>query len=319
MTGVRDVPILIIAYNRADRLQEVVNALRPCRPRRIFLSVDGPRAGDNADRDKVLATQEVVRHIDWDAEVRSNFQPVNLGCGLGVSTGISWFFDQVNEGIILEDDVVPGLDFLSFCADLLERYRDDDRVFSISGCNFAPSGAVSQRDASYRFSGITHVWGWATWRRSWDLYRYSMADWRSRLRRKQRWDAMGADVPGYVYWTAVFDWMRFGHIDTWDYQLSLAQMANGGLTATSNTNLTENIGFCGDSTHTNYTPPYVRPSEPLDWPLSHPAVERDLQADRWVRKQILQSTTSSMLGMAKQNLLQRAASASRPVRRLRRQ
>jgi len=111
MTDVRDVPILILAYNRADRLHEVVDALRPCRPRRIFLSVDGPRLGDDADRDKVLATQEVARHIDWDAEVRSHFQPVNLGCGLGVSTGISWFFDEVNEGIILEDDVVPGPDF----------------------------------------------------------------------------------------------------------------------------------------------------------------------------------------------------------------
>jgi len=127
---------------------------------------------------------------------------------------------------------------------------------------------------------------------------------------------MGSDLPGYVYWTAVFDWMRFGHVDTWDYQLSLAQMSCGGLTATANTNLTENIGFSGDSTHTNYAPPYVRPAEPLEWPLVHPLVARDLGADRWVRRSILQSTTSSMARMAQQNLAQRAASASRPVRRL---
>jgi len=316
MTDAQDVPVLILAYNRADRLQEVVDALRSWEPRHIFVSVDGPRAGDDADRSKVLATHDVVRSIDWDAEIRTNFQPVNLGCGLGVSTGISWFFDQVDSGIILEDDVIPGPDFFVFCADLLERYRDDERVFSISGCNFAPPEVVTQPEASYRFSAITHVWGWATWRRSWDQYRYSMSDWRVRLRGRNRWEAMGADLPGYVYWTAVFDWMRFGHIDTWDYQLSVTQMASGGLTATSNTNLTENIGFSGDSTHTNYAPPYVRPAGSLAWPLVHPRVERDLAADRWVRKSILQSTTSSMLGMARQNLLQRAASATRPVRRL---
>jgi len=316
MTDARDVPILILGYNRADRLREVVDALRPSQPRQIFLAIDGPRQHDDADQAKVRATQEVMHSIDWQAQVRSNFQTTNLGCGRGVSTGISWFFEHVDEGIILEDDVVPGSDFLTFCAELLERYRDDERIFSISGCNFAPLEAVSQSLASYRFSAITHVWGWATWRRSWDLYRFSMEDWRSRLRGKRRWNAMGANVPGYVYWTAVFDWMRFGHIDTWDYQLSLAQMVTGGLTATSNTNLTENIGFSGESTHTNYTPPYVRPAEALSWPLTHPTVERDLAADRWVRRSILQSTTSSMLGMARHNLLQRAATASQPMRRL---
>lgn len=316
MTEVRDVPILILAYNRPERVRELIEALRPIAPTRIFVAIDGPRASKPGDADRVSRTQRVIDSIDWEIEVRTNFQTENLGCGLGVSTGIDWFFDQVEEGIILEDDVLPTPDFFSFCAELLERYRDDDRVFSISGCNFAPSDEITQATASYRFSAITHVWGWATWRRSWQHYRYAMNDWRSRLKGRERWRAMGADLSGYVYWTAVFDWMRFGHIDTWDYQLSLAQMASGGLTATANTNLTRNVGFTSDSTHTNYTPSYVRPAQQLHWPLVHPRVERDLKADRWVRRSILQSTTASMAGMARQNVLQRAANASHGLRRL---
>lgn len=316
MIPARDVPVLILAYNRPDRIHDLINALRPVQPTRIFVAIDGPQAARPGDEERVRRTREALSAIDWATEVQTNFQEMNLGCGLGVSTGINWFFSQVDEGIILEDDVLPSPDFFLFCAELLERYRDDDRVFAVSGCNFAPPEEISQPSASYRFSSITHVWGWATWRRSWQHYRYSMADWRSRLKGRERWRAMGADVPGYVYWTAVFDWMKFGHVDTWDYQLSLAQMASGGLTATANANLTENIGFTDDSTHTNYTPPYVRASEDLDWPLVHPRVERDLRADRWIRRSILQATTASMVGMARQNLLQRTAAATRGLRRL---
>lgn len=270
--------------------------------------------GNASDEERVAETRALIEAIDWPCEVSTLFQDANLGCGRGVSTAISWFFDNVERGIVLEDDVLPRPEFFEFCHELLDRYQDDPRVFAVSGCNFVPQGEVTEPDASYRFSAITHVWGWAGWRRSWSAYEFDMKRWRKRLPLRRRWQSMGSNAGGFVYWTAVFDWMRFGHIDTWDYQFSLAQMANGGLTATSNVNLTDNVGFSNDSTHTDYQPDFVRPSEPIDFPLVHPAVRRDLRADRWVRSRILQTSTLSVGRMIRVNLAQRLASATAGVR-----
>lgn len=309
-------PVLIVAFNRPERLRDLIEHLRIVRPPSVYVAIDGPRAEVDSDVRNVRETRELVRAIDWPCQVHTLFQESNLGCGRGVSTAITWFFSQVEEGIILEDDVLPDPTFFPFCAELLDRYRLDPRVFAISGCNFAPKDALSQPQASYRFSAITHVWGWATWNRSWAHYRFSMARWRHELRGPRRWQAMGGDLGGYVYWSSVFDWMRFGRIDTWDYQLSFAQMAQGGLTATSNINLTENAGFTGDSTHTNYVPPYVQASQPMVFPLIHAEVQRDLKADRWVRKQILAATTASIGTMARNNLVERGAAVASAVRRV---
>lgn len=316
MSSLVQAPVLILAFNRPERLRQLIDRLRELQIPQVFVAIDGPRDSVPSDAERVAHTRSVVAEIDWPCSVSTLFQDHNLGCGLGVSTAITWFFEEVDEGIILEDDVLPAPDFFAFCNELLERYRNDQRVFAISGCNFAPADHITHPADTHRFSAITHVWGWATWRRSWEKYEFSMRTWRKRLRGSQRWKAMGGDLGGYVYWSAVFDWMRFGHVDTWDYQLALAQMASGGLTATANVNLTENVGFSDDSTHTNYRPSYVQPAGQLRGPLSNPAVQRDIRADRWVRQQILQATTSSMGVMAKDNILQRLAEVTRPMRRL---
>ena len=307
-----DEPILILAFNRPARLRALIDRLRTIRPIALFVSVDGPRPGNQQDRTLVQEVQQLTALIDWPCQVKTNFQQVNLGCGKAVSSGIDWFFEHVDRGVILEDDVLPSQDFFPFCAELLERYENDERVFAISGCNFAPDDEIEQL-ASYRFSSITHVWGWATWRRAWETYRYDIRDWRTRLPWRRRWQATGANVGGLVYWTAVFDWMRWGKLDTWDYQWSLAQMAHEGLTATPNVNLTDNVGFAEDATHTSEQPAFIRPSEPMQFPLRHPEVRRDLSADRWVRSQILQASTQSAWRMVRDNALQRAAALKNTI------
>ena len=307
-----DVPILILAFNRPERLRGLIARLREVRPAVVYISFDGPRKGNESDARLVTEVHRIGTEIDWPCEVHTNFRSENLGCGKAVSTGIDWFFHQVDSGIILEDDVLPNFGFFTFCQELLTRYADDERVFAISGCNFAPKEQIEQ-PASYRFSAITHVWGWATWRRAWETYRYDMRDWRKRLPIRQRWKAAGANVGGLIYWTAVFDWMRFGKIDTWDYQLSLAQMANGGLTATSNVNLTDNVGFADDATHTAHQPSFIRPSEQMVFPLTHPEIRQDLSADRWVRSKILQASTQSAWRMVRDNALQRIAAVKKSL------
>jgi len=278
-------PVLILAFNRPDRVRALIERLREVTPSHLYLAVDGPRASRAADADLVEQTRQCAALIDWPCEVRTLFQEHNLGCGRGVSTAITWFFGQVTEGIILEDDVLPRIEFFTYCTELLDRYRDDPRVFAISGSNFVPPERIST-DGSYRFTHITHVWGWATWRRSWDQYRFDIRDWRRRLPTRQRWRATGGNLRDFAYWSAVLEWVSRGHIDTWDYQLNLAQMSAGALCATSNVNLVDNTGFTDEATHTERPSVTVRPSAQLTFPLKHPPVADDWPADHWYSKRV---------------------------------
>jgi hypothetical protein len=290
-----DTPVLLVAFNRPDRLEALIERLRGVRPSRLYVAVDGPREHVATDADRVAATRAVVDTVDWTADVRTLFRTENLGCGLGVSGAISWLFENEERGIILEDDVLPDASLFPFCADLLERYETDDRVFAVSGCNFVPPEAITI-PASYRFSAVPHIWGWATWRRSWSHYSYDLEGWRERLTTSALWRATHGSPAGVAYWNAVFTLMSRQAVDTWDYQFVLAAMASGGLTATSNVNLVENVGFGNDSTHTVEVPAYLRAVEPMPAPLVHPThVRPDPGADAWTRKHVFDATPTGLL------------------------
>ena len=221
--------------------------------------------------------------IDWPCQIATLFQQVNLGCGLGVSTALTWFFSHEERGIILEDDILPELSFFPFCTELLDRYQDDPRVFAISGCNYVPPEAITGPGA-YRFSRVSHIWGWATWRRSWDLHRLDISDWRARLPMRVRWAATGRSLAGLAYWSSTFTLLARQQVDTWDGQLVLAAMADGGLTATSNINLVENLGFGPTATHTVRRPEYLREVESIELPTTPVEVVVDERADAWTRR-----------------------------------
>ena len=110
-------------------------------------------------------TRLLAAQVDWPCEVKTLFRDANLGCRAAVSSAITWFFEHVEAGIILEDDCLPDLSFFPFCAELLEKYMHNDSVASISGDCFAPRRY--RKGASYSFSKYQHIWGWATWKRAW--------------------------------------------------------------------------------------------------------------------------------------------------------
>jgi len=235
-------PILVIAFNRPDHLKVLIDRLREVQPRRIYLAVDGPREGNEGEKHKVTECQEMASDIDWECDITTNFQGSNLGCGLGVSTAITWFFDNEDRGIILEDDIIPDPSFFPFCEELLVRHQNDSHVFAISGCNFVPPEEISTH-AEYRFSQVPHIWGWATWRNRWQQYNLDIAGWRKDLPATKLWAKSGHSIPAAVYWAGTFELLARKEVDTWDGQLVYLCMKTGMLTATSNTNLIENIGF----------------------------------------------------------------------------
>lgn len=273
--------VLLIAFNRPDKTRQVFAAIRVAQPRRLYVAADGPRAGRDGEGARCREVRAIASAVDWPCQLTTLFRDVNLGCKRAVSSGINWFFEHEEAGIILEDDVLPQPGFFEYCDELLDRYATDQRVAAISGCNFL--GNRYRIPESYFFSRYCHIWGWATWRRSWREYDVGMAQWPA-------WDAAGnlerifPDPLAASYWRNAFSAVHRGEIDTWDYQWQFSCWRRRALAAVPARNQTTNLGFDGDATHTTAAVPgFVldSPSRPLAFPLVHPAtVEREVAADR---------------------------------------
>ena len=298
------VPILVLGFNRPDRVRQLLISLRTVQPQHLFFAVDGPRQDRAADQQLVMQTQELINLIDWDCEIHTQFQEVNLGCARGVTAGIDWFFSNVSEGIILEDDVLPAAGFFTFCTELLEKYRDNAKVWCISGSNRLPQEHVSS-EFSYRFSTIPQVWGWATWRDRWEKYSLDISGWRAKgLSTTKLLKTVNYSPGAFAYWSANFDLMAKMAVDTWDIQLVNAAMQNGALAAIPNINLVENLGWGAQATHTRQTPGFIQTIGEITFPLVHPRVAADTRADRFMNHKVYQGTP---LGLAKQFLRYRSA------------
>jgi len=280
-------PVLVLAFNRPDHLSTLLDRLRTVRPESVYLAVDGPRASRPGEDARVQECRNLAQAIDWPCDVQTLFQDSNLGCGRGVSTAITWFFRHVDRGIILEDDVIPAPSFFGFCEELLDRYQDDDRVLAINGCSAVPSEHVSTPEASYRFSRIPLVWGWATWRRNWDLYRFDLRGWYHDLGPRALLRAVSYSPSDALYWATEFELTARGAVDTWDWQWMATGMRTGKLTATPNRNLVENIGFDSSATHTTAGSSPLPPAEEMFLPTRPVPVVADRRADAWTTRRYL--------------------------------
>jgi FkbM family methyltransferase len=239
--------VLFVIFNRPDLTQRVFARIREACPTQLFVAADGPRADRPEDVALCAAARAVVGQVDWECEVQTLFPDHNLGCKRAVSSAITWFFEQLDEGIILEDDCLPDPTFFRFCAELLEKYRRDERVMMISGDNF--QGRDRAQPNGYYFSVYTHVWGWATWRRAWRKYDGDLSDWPKLA--DTRWlDEVLSDMEAVKYWASIFEVAHSRKVDTWDYPWTYSCWVQKGLTILPGVNLVSNIGFDYRATHT---------------------------------------------------------------------
>lgn len=267
MSSQFDTPILIVAWNRPDHVRRLMESLRPFRPSKLWISIDGPR--DSAEAIVVDETRmAILDSIDWPCETRTQFHDSNLGCREGVASAIDWFFSDVSEGIILEDDLQLGKESLFFLKAMLERYRSEPRILSISADN---SLAIKLRDnASYFFLGFPHVWGWATWRRAWTLYDRDMESWKAARSASEVGSFFGSSE-SEAFWSRNFDRVAFEpRMDSWAWCWAATHFAYGGLSVQAAKNLVSNSGFDALATHTNSKSARANAAIEAIFPLTHP-------------------------------------------------
>ncbi len=278
-------PVLLTVFNRPNETRQALARLKQVRPPVIFVAADGPR--DTQPEDQRLC-QEVRRlvaeEIDWSARVVTDFAPLNLGLRRRMASAISWALEQDDRVIVLEDDCLPDPSFFRFCTELLDRYADDQRVGVITGDNFQPEGFDC--GASYYFSRYPHCWGWATWRRAWELYDDEMADWPAD--RESRWLMRLFPQPlEELYWRQIFDGTYSGKIQSWAYRWTYSCWRREMLTATPVRNLVTNIGIgeAASNTRDAERGKHGLATQVVDFPLVHPAdVIHNSSADTYAQQ-----------------------------------
>ena len=242
-----DTPVLFLIFNRPDTTVQVFEQIRKVKPKHLFIAADGARLQKNGDAERCEHARKIVTDgIDWNCEVQLLFRDENLGCGRAVSEGITWFFEHVDYGIILEDDTVPDTSFFYFCEQLLLRYSQEESVMHIGGNNYFNK----DNKESYYFSFYAHPpHGWATWKRAWKHYDFKMQNPSlSILESKLKSIIQNQEVESF--WMEAFVAMREKDVDTWDTQWQFAIWSQNGCTIMPYKNLVKNIGYHADATHT---------------------------------------------------------------------
>jgi hypothetical protein len=281
-------PVLLIIFNKIKETKDVFLTIQSYRPNQLFIAADGPRLEKTGEIEKCNFIKDwVLENIDWDCEIKTLFQQQNLGCGLGPATAISWFFDQVEEGIILEDDCVPDISFFEYCAELLQKYRYDNRISIISGANFDRSGKYSPAVESYFFSVFPFTWGWATWKRNWNNFDHSIKKW-GFIDTKEFLKYLFDDIEFQLLWKKVFDDIyNKPPSDIWDYQFFFISFLHKQLSIIPHVNLVSNIGNGVEATHTYGEGMEMVnvPASTMDFPMVHPTmILRNLNYDIFLQK-----------------------------------
>jgi hypothetical protein len=278
-------PVAFLIFNRPETTARVFAEIARAKPPKLLVVADGPRAEVPGEAERCAATRAIVEQgVDWPCEVRTNYADSNLGCKQRISSGLNWVFDTVEDAIVLEDDCVPHPTFFRFCEELLERYRHDERVMTISGDNL--QFGRKRTAISYYYSRYFHCWGWASWRRAWRHFDADMSLW-------PEVDAGGwlhdllRDSSAVRYWTDIFRAVKQGQIDTWDYQYLFSHWVQGALSIVPAVNLVSNIGFSVHATHTRGLSRLANiPSSAMEFPVRHPSfVIRDARADDFVQSE----------------------------------
>lgn len=269
-----DVSVLILFFNRPKQLAEVFKQVKLARPARLYLYQDGPRGPQ--DLPGIEACRRVVDDVDWECDVRRNYQERNYGCDPSEYLAQKWAFSLSDKCIVLEDDDVPVVSFFRFCKELLDKYEHDTRVSMIAGFN--NEEVTPGVSSDYFFATTFSIWGWASWRRvvdTWDEH-YSFLDDAETMR------SLRGLVDARRYRKDFLYMCRRHRENGKAYYETIFQAAiylQSGLCIVPTRNMVSNLGAVADSTHfagsvrtmaRGYRRIFTMGRHDVQFPLRHP-------------------------------------------------
>lgn len=277
-------PVLLLGFNRPDRLASLIESLRSSAPQTVRIAVDGPRAGRIRDVELVRACRATAQSVDWTTDVEVLERQVNLGLELAIPDAVSWVLREHDTVIVIEDDVIIGPQFVDFAQSMLARFAADESIMHVSGYNVVPRDQLSQPESPIRLSRIPESLAWATWRRAWQHYDPTLT-----------W-ALSAPLPdlrritgtraGAYRWRQNFSLAERQLISTWAYRWLGSMWSRDGWCVSPNQNLVTYRGYT-DGTHTRRRAKWSElPVADVDLEMIPPEPPRDQQADEFLQRKV---------------------------------
>ena len=283
-------PVLILGYNRPDKIKFLIKKLSKLRIKKIYISLDGPK---NNFHD-ILKNNEIKKYLTKFKNCKSikfNFLPKNLGCKKAVKMGIDWFFSYEAAGIILEDDCLPTEEFFRYCDVMLDKFKDNNKIYAISGNNFINSHHLKNQSGNFYYSIYPNFWGWATWAKSWSSYDINLKNWKKKNYKNKIKKKLNSFF-GFFYWEYIFDLLIKNKIDTWDYQCFFEVWSKDLFVIKPFTNLVFNSGMKSNYTH-EHSSVFQKFSKTnkikknINWLYDYKNVKYDYNLDNIYENQIL--------------------------------
>lgn len=235
------VPVLFISYKRYRTASLVFDEIKKIKPKRLYFASNYPE--NKKEEKNVKKVQGLLEKINWKCKVTKIFHKKHLPVSKSIPKAINFFFQNEIEGIILEDDCLPSIDFFYYCERMLKKYRTNKKINSICGSRFI------RNNKKIYLSKYNHAWGWATWRRSWKNFDPKIKFWNN-WKKTKIWDEIHSSKVEKKYWSTIFDLTHKGKINTWDYAWTACSWYNRQLSVIPPVNLINNIGFGPDATWT---------------------------------------------------------------------
>lgn len=248
VSNIIETPVLLIAFNRPDTTMIVFDTIREVRPKKLYVAIDGPRSNKKDEAELCKQVLHITQNVDWECDAQYLIREKNLGCKLGVTGAIRWALTNEDRVIVIEDDIVAVPAFFSYAQELLEKYKDNERIAMISGNQYTPI----EMDNDYLFTKYGHIWGWATWKRVWNKFDVNLPDLKSDIENGKISEiGLSKKEKNYLqkYAKNILSLISDKSINTWDYQFAYFRIRNQLLSIAPRTNLASNIGI--DSSRTD--------------------------------------------------------------------
>jgi hypothetical protein len=237
-------PILFMVFNRPEKTARVWEEIRKAKPKKLYVSADGPRNNLPSEKEKCNQVRQIVSNVDWDCNVNYLFHDNNLGCTWAGKTAFDWVFSQEDEMIQLEDDVLPTQSFFWFMQEMLEMYKNNNKICYICSENF---GIKSGTD-TYFYSQYGSSGGWATWKRVYNMWEYKLESLENIVNTKKFKKSFPNHFQYYYWKKSFFDW-KYNGGNTYDLQTIYLIHKENLVNIVPNINLNTNIGWDNEASN----------------------------------------------------------------------
>jgi hypothetical protein len=245
-------PIAIFVYNRITHTKQTIQALQSnylAKDSELFIFSDGPK--DKLLNEKILELRSYLTTIDGFKKISIIKREENFGLAKSIITGVTQVVNDYGKVIVIEDDLVTSPYFLEYMNEGLNKYQDDERVISIHGYVYP----IKHKLPETFFIKGADCWGWATWKRGWDLFENDGQKLLDELRLKKLTKKFDFDET-YPYTKMLEDQISKKN-NSWAIRWYASAFLKDKLTLYPGKSLVKNIGFDNSGTHCGFSDDFV--------------------------------------------------------------